>query len=85
VTKGSTAPDLRPWPRITLDFRVETLRMRMHEYSITFAADVNLASAASEHNALHRKGPCNTRNAEGLRREGRYVSDSGGWDGSAAV
>ena len=31
VTKKSTAPDLRPWPRIMLDFRVDTLRMRLHD------------------------------------------------------
>ena len=44
-------PDLKPWPEIRPDFQVETLRMRMHEYSITFAADVDLAAAAIERQA----------------------------------
>jgi hypothetical protein len=42
---------LKPWPEIRPDFRVETLRMRMHEYSITFAADVDLAATAIERRA----------------------------------
>jgi hypothetical protein len=43
---GSTRADLKPWPEIRPDFRVEALRSRMHEYAITFAAEVDLASAA---------------------------------------
>ena len=49
--KKPPRPDLKPWPEIRPDFRVETLRMRMHEYSITFAADVDLAAAAIERQA----------------------------------
>ena len=45
--KEPSRPDLKPWPEIRPDFRVETLRMRMHEYSITFAADVDLAATRS--------------------------------------
>jgi hypothetical protein len=48
LTEKSTAPD---WPEIRPDFGVETLRTRMHEYSITFAADVDLASTAIERRA----------------------------------
>ena len=44
-------PDLKPWPEIRPDFRVETLRLRMHEYSITFAAEVDLAATAIERRA----------------------------------
>ena len=49
--KKPSRPDLKPWPEIRPDFRVETLRMRMHEYSITFAADVDLAATAIERRA----------------------------------
>ena len=49
--KKPSRPDLKPWPEIRPDFRVETLRMRMHEYSITFAADVDLAATAIERQA----------------------------------
>jgi hypothetical protein len=48
LAKKSTQPDLRPWPQIRPDFRVETLRTRMVEYSITFAAQVDFASTAIE-------------------------------------
>jgi hypothetical protein len=45
---GKTRPDLKPWPEIRSDFRVETLRARMYEYSITFAAEVDLAASSIE-------------------------------------
>ena len=51
LTKKSTGPDLKPWPEIRRDFRVETLRTRMHEYSITFAAEIDLADTAIERRA----------------------------------
>src|SRR4030095_10245700 len=49
--KKPSRPDLKSWPEIRPDFRVETLRMRMHESSITFAADVDLAATAIERQA----------------------------------
>lgn len=49
--KKSTQPDLQPWPEIRSDIRVETLRVRMYEYSITFAAQVDLAATAIEQRA----------------------------------
>jgi hypothetical protein len=49
--KEPTRPDLKPWPEIRPDFRVEALRARMHEYSITFAAEVDLAATSIERRA----------------------------------
>jgi hypothetical protein len=46
LSKKSTHPNLEPWPEIRSDFRMETLRVRMTEYAITFAADVDLAASA---------------------------------------
>ena len=43
--------DVKPWPEIRPDFRMEALRLRMHEYSITFAAEVDLAATAIERRA----------------------------------
>src|SRR6478672_8954204 len=44
--KKSTQPNLKPWPEIRSDFRAETLRVRMTEYAITFAANVDIAATA---------------------------------------
>ena len=44
-------PDLKPWPEIRPDVRVETLRVRMHEYAITVAAEIDLAATAIERRA----------------------------------
>ena len=49
--KKPTRPDLQPWPEIRSDFRLEPLRQRMHEYSITFAAEVDLAATSIEQRA----------------------------------
>jgi len=50
---GKTPPrtDLQPWPEIQPDFRVEGLRTRMQEYSITFAAEVDRAATSIERRA----------------------------------
>jgi len=49
--KKSTQPNLKPWPEIRSDVRAETLRVRMYEYSITFAAEVDLTATAIERRA----------------------------------
>ena len=49
--KKSTQPNLMPWPEIRSDVRVETLRARMFEFSITFAAEVDLGATAIERRA----------------------------------
>jgi hypothetical protein len=46
ATTPDSRPDLSPWPEIRTDFRVAALRLRMHEYSTTFAAAVDLAATA---------------------------------------
>jgi hypothetical protein len=51
MSTKSTQPNLKPWPEIRTDIRVEPLRARMYEYSITFAAEVDLAAAAIERRA----------------------------------
>ena len=49
--KQPTRLDLKPWPEIRPDVRMETLRLRRHEYSTTFAAEVDLAATAIERRA----------------------------------
>ena len=51
VSKKSTQPDLKPWPELRPEVRVEALRARMYEYSITFGAEVDLAATAIERRA----------------------------------
>jgi hypothetical protein len=50
-SKQATQADIRPWPEIRADVRVESLRARMYEYSITFAAEVDLVSTSIERRA----------------------------------
>jgi hypothetical protein len=50
--KKPARPDLKPWPEIRSDFRVEALRLRMYEYSVTFASEVDLAAASIERRTL---------------------------------
>ncbi len=47
ATKHAGA-DLAPWPEIRPDVRMEVLRARMHEYSITFAAEIEVAATGIE-------------------------------------
>src|SRR5678816_4642055 len=47
-TKKAPQANLAPWPEIRSDVRMENLRARMYEYSITFAAEVDLAATAIE-------------------------------------
>jgi hypothetical protein len=51
MSKKQSRPDVKPWPEIRSDFRMEALRARMHEYSVTFAAEVDLAARAIERQA----------------------------------
>jgi hypothetical protein len=48
VLKSPEQADIKPWPEIRSDFRVETLRARLYEYSITFAAEVDLTASSIE-------------------------------------
>ena len=59
---GKTPPrsNVTPWPQIRDDYRVETLRIRLQEYSITFAADVDVAATSIEQRAAD---PAVQRNA----------------------
>src|SRR5262245_20643583 len=49
--KQAVRANLTAWPEIRPDYRVETLRASLREYSITFAADVELAATAIERRA----------------------------------
>lgn len=44
-------PNVKPWPEIQPDFRVGALRARLYEYSMTFAAEVDLAGTSIERRA----------------------------------
>src|SRR5262245_59694544 len=49
--KPATRPNLEPFPGISADYRLETLRAALREYSITFAAQVDSAASAIERRA----------------------------------
>jgi hypothetical protein len=51
VLKKPEQADIKPWPEIRSDFRVETLRASLYEYSITFAAQVDLTASSIEQRA----------------------------------
>jgi hypothetical protein len=51
VLKRPEQADIKPWPEIRPDFRVETLRASLYEYSITFAAEVDLTASSIEQRA----------------------------------
>jgi hypothetical protein len=46
INAPRTRPDLTPWPEIRTDYHVEALKGHLQEYSVTFAADVDLAADA---------------------------------------
>ena len=48
MLKSPEQASVKPWPEIRSDYRVETLRARLYEYSITFAAEVELAAKSIE-------------------------------------
>jgi hypothetical protein len=48
VLKNPEQANIKPWPEIRSDFRVETLRARLYEYSITFAAEVDFTASSIE-------------------------------------
>jgi hypothetical protein len=51
MLKRPEQADIKPWPEIRSDFRVETLRASLYEYSITFAAQVDLTASSIERRA----------------------------------
>ena len=48
MLKTPEQADIKPWPEIRSDFRVETLRASLYEYSITFAAEVDFTATSIE-------------------------------------
>jgi hypothetical protein len=48
IGKLPQRPNVSVWPEFRTDYRVETLRASLREYSITFAAGVELAAASIE-------------------------------------
>jgi hypothetical protein len=48
MLKTPEQADIKPWPEIRSDFRVETLRASLYEYSITFAAEVDFTASSIE-------------------------------------
>jgi hypothetical protein len=51
MLKKPEQADIKPWPEIRSDYRVETLRASLFEYSITFAAQVDLTASSIEQRA----------------------------------
>ena len=49
--KQAVRPNLTSWPEIRSDYRVEALRTSLREYSVTFAAEVEIAATAIERRA----------------------------------
>ena len=48
ILKSPEQASIKPWPEIRSDYRVETLRASLYEYSITFTAEVELAASSIE-------------------------------------
>ena len=58
-------PDLEARPEIRADYRVEALRTHLREYSITFAAAVDLtASAIQRRGSATRPHPLHTKKSD---------------------
>src|SRR5215510_10146043 len=49
--RQAVRPNLTSWPEIRSDYRVEALRTSLREYSVTFAAEVEIAATAIERRA----------------------------------
>jgi len=49
--KKPPRPALQNWPEIRSDFSAEALKLRMQEYTVTFAAEVDLAAMSIERRA----------------------------------
>ena len=48
ILKSPEQASIKTWPEIRSDYRVESLRASLYEYSITFAAEVELAASSIE-------------------------------------